>query len=128
MSLNVVTLSGRLVRDPAVKSNADRKWATFTVAVNEWTPNGEQASFIDCIAWGRQAEIVGEYTKKGDFIQLVGRLRTSSYKASDGTNRKKTEVNVNGVHLMPRGASSQTQDGEKKAEKEEEVDFNDIPF
>lgn len=84
--MNNVTLIGRLTKDPTTrtfqsKNDGDVLQATFTLAVDR---NAEEADFIRCIAYGKTAEIVEQYTEKGTRIGVTGHLRTDSYQHKDG--------------------------------------------
>ena len=81
MDLNSVHILGRLVADPELRSTQSNVPVTqFTVALNRrWTSKDgqkqEQVSFIDCEAWGKQAETVCSYFHKGERILVMGRLK-----------------------------------------------------
>jgi len=69
--------------------------AQFTVAVDRDFRNaaGERdADFINCIAWRKLAEQVGQYCARGRLVAVEGRLQTRSYEAQDGSRRRVTEV------------------------------------
>ena len=90
MSINVVVIEGRLVRDPEVrKTPSGVVVADFTVAVDRRYKSGEerQADFIRVTAWRGTAEFVQKYFSKGDGIHVFGRLRTETFKDKDGNNR-----------------------------------------
>ncbi|HYE04054.1 MAG TPA: single-stranded DNA-binding protein, partial [Planctomycetota bacterium] len=76
LNLNQVSLAGRLTRDPQVKALAnDKVVADFGVAINRrWKgADGEakeEATFLDIEAWGRTAELVGQYLAKGSPVYI----------------------------------------------------------
>ena len=92
--MNKVVLVGRLTRDPEVRSSSNgMQNARFSVAVNRNFKNkegGYDADFISCVAFGRTAEFIGKYFKKGSMIGIEGRIQTGSYDAQDGTKRYTT--------------------------------------
>lgn len=102
--MNKVVLLGRLTRDPEVRSNSTgNSNARFTVAINRNFKNkdgGYDADFISCVAFGRTAEFVSKYFKKGNQICLEGRIQTGSYDAQDGTKRYTTDVVVENVEFV----------------------------
>lgn len=107
MSLNCVCLTGRLTRDPELRTTATGKQvAAFTLAVQKrFKPQDESrpdASFIDCVAWGQQAEFLCNYGAKGRMVGVTGRLEQRRYQAQDGTNRNVVEVVVDNIQVLDR--------------------------
>ena len=102
--MNKVVLVGRLTRDPEVRSSSNgMQNARFSVAVNRNFKNkegGYDADFISCVAFGRTAEFIGKYFKKGSMIGIEGRIQTGSYDAQDGTKRYTTDVAVDNVEFV----------------------------
>ena len=95
MAINVVALTGRLVRDPEVKqTQSGVSVCSFAVAVERSYKSGEerQTDFIDCVAWRSSAEFLQKYFHKGDMIGISGHLQTRSWETQDGQKRKATEV------------------------------------
>ena len=98
--MNKVQLVGRLTRDPEIRySQGENATATarFSVAVNRRFKNAEgnyDADFINCVAFGKSAEFVEKYFKKGMAIGLTGRIQTGSYTNKDGQKVYTTEVVV----------------------------------
>ena len=79
--LNQVVIAGRLVNDPQVEENDDRKVTTITVAVPRSYKNidGEyETDFITCTLWNSIAESTAEYCKKGDIVGVKGRIQTTT--------------------------------------------------
>ena len=94
--LNRVTLMGRLVADPELKTTASGISVTsFRIAVERnYVKPGEErkADFFDVVCWRNSAEFVCKYFNKGSMIALDGQLQSRVYQAKDGTNRYITEV------------------------------------
>ena len=92
-NLNRVMLMGNLTRDPEIKyTPKGTAIANFGIAINRvFTPEGgekrEEVTFIDLEAWGRTAEVIGEYFKKGKPIFIDGRLKLDQW--DDKTTGKK---------------------------------------
>ncbi|MEO6741648.1 MAG: single-stranded DNA-binding protein [Chthoniobacteraceae bacterium] len=92
-NLNKVMLMGNLTRDPEIKyTPKGTAIANFGIAVNRtYTPEGgekrEEVTFIDLEAFGRTAEVIGEYFKKGRPIFIEGRLKLDQW--DDKTSGKK---------------------------------------
>ena len=111
--MNKVQLVGRLTRDPEIRySQGENATATarFSVAVNRRFKNAEgnyDADFINCVAFGKSAEFVEKYFKKGMAIGLTGRIQTGSYTNKDGQKVYTTEVVVEETEFVEsKGASS----------------------
>jgi single stranded DNA-binding protein len=79
--VNKVLLTGRLTRDPEMRSLASGKVVTtFTVASNEFLGSGkEKAEYSPVVTWDRLAEIAGRYLGKGQQVAIEGRLQTRSW-------------------------------------------------
>lgn len=112
LMLNRVVLVGRLTRDPDLRyTPSGVAVANFTVAANRPFKNqqGEQeADFVGCVAWRKQAENLANYMRKGSLIGVDGRIQTRSYEGQDGKMVYVTEVLAENIQFLePRSASSQ---------------------
>jgi len=97
--LNRSILAGRLVADPEVRFTKNEKQVTsFRLAINR--RKGEDADFINCVAWNGLAKICGEYLKKGRLVAVEGRLQISSYKDKSGASKSSTEVVVDNMQML----------------------------
>ena len=101
--MNSVQILGNLARDPELRfTKTGRAVATFTVAATntyiDSTTNEtkEQTAFINCVAWGKTGEAVGNL-RKGNRCFVEGRLQTRSYETAEGQKRYVTEVVANFV-------------------------------
>ena len=100
--MNKVILMGRLTRDPDIRyTQGDNSMciARYTLAVdrrfNRSAGNdGSNADFIPCVAFGKSAEFVEKYLKKGTKMAVTGRIQTGSYTNRDGVKVYTTEVVV----------------------------------
>ena len=98
--MNKCTLVGRLTKDPEIRySQGENATATarFSVAVNRRFKNAEgnyDADFINCVAFGKTAEFLEKYFKKGMAIGLTGHIQTGSYTNKDGQKVYTTDVIV----------------------------------
>jgi len=98
--VNKVILLGHLGRDPEVRSTpSGRQVANFTLATNRrWTnretgERQEETEWHRIVVWGRQAEVAGQYLRRGKQIYLEGRLQTRSWEdRQSGEKRYTTEV------------------------------------
>ena len=96
--MNTVQILGNLARDPEVRyTQSGRAVATFTVAASNiyvdsaTNETKEQTAFINCVAWGKLGEAVGNY-RKGNRLFVEGRIQTRSYEDSNGQKKYVTEV------------------------------------
>lgn len=102
---------GNLTRDPEVRfTPAGQTVATFSVATNRrWTTKEgqtqEAAEYHDIVAWGKLAEIVQQFLKKGQRVYVEGRLQTRSWEGQDGNKRTRTEIVADNVISLDRAAS-----------------------
>lgn len=93
--MNKVILIGRLTKDPELRFAAGTGNAVtrFSLAVTRQFKRDE-ADFINCVAFGKQAETIAQYLTKGSQIAVTGNIRTGSYDAQDGSKRYTTDVAV----------------------------------
>lgn len=97
--MNKVILMGRLTRDPEVRYTSGENSlaiARYTLAVDrKIRKDGDAtADFIPCVVFGRSAEFVEKYFRKGLKITIAGRIQTGSYTNRDGQKVYTTEVVV----------------------------------
>lgn len=121
--MNVVALVGRLARDPELRyaASTGNAMVRLTVAVDrglskEKRAEAEQrgqntADFINCVAWGKTAEIISNYFGKGGQIGIQGRIQTGSYQAQDGTRRYTTDVVIDRFHFIGDSGTPQQSGG-----------------
>jgi single-strand DNA-binding protein len=100
-------LIGNLTRDPEIKyTPKGTAIAAFGIAVNrsyttETGEKREEVTFVDLEAYARVAEIIGEYTKKGNPIYIEGRLKLESWdEKASGQKRSKLKVIVENIQLL----------------------------
>lgn len=107
---NSVQLIGRLGKDPEVKQlTSGKTLTTFSVATSDSYKNAqgekvEDTQWHNIVAWGKTAEIAGEYLKKGQEVAIEGKLVHRSYETNAGDKRYVTEINCNEL-LMVGGKS-----------------------
>jgi len=99
MSMNLVVLTGRLTRDPELKyGQSGMAFCRFTLAVNRMRKD-DPADFINCTAFGKTAELIGEYLRKGNNTGVQGKLQTSTYEVN-GEKRYRTDVIVDRIEFL----------------------------
>lgn len=161
MNLNKVFVLGNLTRDPELRQTpSGQTVCTIGVATNRFFNDSsgqrqKQAEFHNIVAWGRQAEVINQYLKKGSLILVEGRLQTRSWQDQQGAKHWKTEIVAERIQLGPRGGGSGGESNEYNQNTEprddsrpprqqerqeektpiielqddgEEIDVKDIPF
>ena len=102
--MNSVVLMGRLTKDPDVRTSQNGVVsARFTLAVDRHSKTDPNAAdFPSCVAFGKTAEVVRDYLKKGVKIAIQGRIQTSSFKDEEGKDVYRTDVVVLGLEFCER--------------------------
>lgn len=100
--MNRVLITGRLTRDPELRSLASgRHVTTFTVATNEYAgPGKERSEFHSIVTWERLAEICGRYLGKGMTVAVEGRIQTRTWDDDAGRRHWKTEIVASNVEML----------------------------
>lgn len=106
-SLNKVMLIGRLGGAPELKyTPSGTAVAELRLATDRSIQDGEErrqlTDWHNVVVWGKQAEAVAQYTRKGSLINVEGRLQTRSWDGQDGQKRSKTEVVSEAVRFLDR--------------------------
>ena len=137
-SYNKILLLGNMTRDPQLSYTPNQTAVVdFGLATNrKWTGQDgsqrEETCFVDCRAFGRQAENINKYLSKGRMVFIEGRLTFDSWTAQDGTKRSKHRVTVEAMQFMPgSGPSGGDQHNAAASEGPEEAHppaDDDIPF
>jgi single-strand DNA-binding protein len=121
-AINTVTLIGRVVRDIEVNStHSGESVSSFAIAVDGYGKDAD-ASFIDCVAWNKAAELLAEYAPKGKQIGITGRLQTRIWEKDD-IKRKATEVIIDQFQLLSdaKGSNNAAPATERYAEDDAKV-------
>lgn len=110
--INNVVLVGRLTRDVELRKTLNgTSCVQFTLAVNRrvQTEGQPDADFIQCVAWGKLADLMETYLHKGSLIGVEGRIQVRQYQTKDGQNRYVTEVIASGIQFLEPKKDSQQQ-------------------
>lgn len=137
--INRVVLAGRPTRDLELKSiNSGTSVCSFTLAVdrNFKSRSGErEADFINCVAWGKTAEVMSSYVKKGSVIGIDGRIQTRSYDNREGQRVYVTEVVVENFSFLggsdknaQRNQNNQSSNDPFASIKQVDIADDDLPF
>ncbi len=111
MYLNKVLLYGNLTRDPELRAiPSGQQVASFGIATNRTFKNKEgqqqdQTEFHNIVAFGRTAEVMGQYLKKGRPVYIEGRIQTRSWD-KDGTKQYRTEIVVDTFQFGPQAGGT----------------------
>ena len=151
MYLNKVFLIGNLTRDPELKAlPTGAKVAAIGLATNRtWKDQSgakkEATEYHNIVAFGRQAEVMAQWLKKGSSVYIEGRIQTRSWDAQDGQKKYRTEIIVENFQFGPKAGGSGAPAGAGMSDAEapqasakpdldtieypdEEINLEDIPF
>ena len=139
--LNKVILMGRLTKDPELRhTQSNTAVASFSLAIDRDRkgPDGErQTDFIDCAAWGRQAEFVSQWFTKGMLAIVIGRIQSRNWEDRNGNKRVSIEINVDEISFGETKKSREQKQADNTpdvsfAEPEDDGEFtetaDDVPF
>lgn len=125
--INKVTLLGRVGKDPEIKQFDNGSVANFTIATDDSykDKSGQKIERTDwhniSIGSAGLVEVVSKYVKKGDLIYVEGKIKTREYE-KEGQKRYLTEVRVDTLKMMPKGANTGSgQGGEFNAPEQKSV-------
>ncbi|WP_001262505.1 single-stranded DNA-binding protein [Leptospira interrogans] len=102
--INRVTLVGRFTRDPEFKSINGTSLVNFSLANGRtYVSNGEkreESHFFDCEVWGKPADIIQQYCKKGKQIAIEGRLKQDTWETLEGKKASRIRIVVENFQLL----------------------------
>ena len=140
-TVNKVILVGRLGADPQLRYTPSGKaTANFNVATNYvWKDQDgnqqDRTNWHRVTAWGKLAEVMGEWLKKGSYVYLEGRLQTRSYEDTNGVKKWITEVVATDMEMLgKKSEGTGTQAGDEAPAESPPEDFSegggeeDLPF
>lgn len=156
MNFNKAIIIGNVTKDPEVRTTpTGQNVASISVATNRiWnSKTGEKqkkTEFHNIVAWGKLADICGQYLTKGQLVMFEGRMETRTWDGQDGAKRSRTEIIAENMQMGPRvarqegapgafdsgkssasqpsKASDQAPKEESGGSTEEEIKIEDIPF
>lgn len=149
--MNKAQLIGHLTHDLEIRqTNGGQSCVSFTIATNRMYLKGteqvRETEFHSCVVFGKTADFMNNYVKKGDKLFVEGRLQTRTWEDTMGTKRNKTEIIVSMVEAMTKRDTSTTPDmmasvteitkpkettlspDQAKALFADELSLEDIPF
>lgn len=125
MYLNKALIFGNLTRDPEVRAMpSGMNVCSFSIATNRTFKDRdgkkqEQTDFHNIVVFGRQADIVSQYLKKGSSAMIEGRIQTRSWEGKDGEKKYRTEIVAERVQFGPRGSGGAGRSGGGQAGHED---------
>ena len=125
--MNKWTGTGRFVKDPELRyTPAQKAVANFSIAVERRmkTEDGPTADFFECTAWGKTAEHIAKYWKKGMKAALSGRVETETWTGKDDVKRTTTKIVVEEIEFCEKKQDQAQPDGGFAAASDEE----ELPF
>ncbi len=131
--MNKLFITGRVGRDAEQRTTqSGTSLASFSVAMDYGYGQNKETVWVKCTIWGKRAEALAQYIKKGDMISLVGECKVSTWEGDKGTQAT-LELNVDDVTLCGgsgnKSAQEAPQKASKPAQKPKQDDFDeDIPF
>ncbi len=153
MYLNKAILIGNLTRDPELKAIASgNKVCTFSLATNRVYRDSagnkqEKTEYHNIVVWGKTAENVAQYMRKGSQILVEGRIETRSWDdQATGTKKYRTEIIADSIQFGSKGSGSSSSSGSSSPAKasapkedtndeldtieypDEQINAEDIPF
>jgi single-strand DNA-binding protein len=140
MAVNKAILVGRLGRDPEVRYlPSGQSVASFSLATSDnYTDRGgqrqERTEWHNVVVFGKQAELCGQYLKKGREVYVEGRIQTRQYEAKDGSGkRSRTEIVAQRVQFLGGRQGAPSEAAEEPIElgggdTVAPIDDEDIPF
>ncbi len=132
-SLNKVILIGRLGKNPEIRYSSDGKGvANFSIATDETYKDKNNnlqtiTEWVKIVAFGKLAEICGEYLTKGKLVYVEGKLRTRSWTDQNGEKKYTTEVLANNMIMLDGKNEASSHPSSEFQEPQNSVD-DEIPF
>ena len=128
--MNTICITGRVTQNPELKkTQSGVSVMSLSLAVDrDYKVNNEKVTdFVPVILWRKTAEVVSQYTSKGDLLSVVGSLESRKYTDSDGNNRTVWEVKADKVGFL----SKKKQPEQTKQAQENYTELpneEDLPF
>ncbi len=122
-NFNKAILIGHLVKEPEMRTTpSGTSVANFTIATNRKYKEQEETLFMDCVAFGKLGDVIGNYTFKGAAILVEGRLRQERWE-KDGQKFSKIKLIAEQIQLL----SSRQGNGQQDNQSEQFTE-DDLPF
>lgn len=134
-SFNRVILMGNLTRDPELRYTPSGAPVTsFGLGINRRFRDGsgaqkDEATFVEIVVWGKQAEVCNEYLGKGRLVLIEGRLRQERWETREGESRSALKVVADRIQFLPNGRPQSASGGEEGTDPDGgDQDEAGVPF
>ncbi len=134
MSINQVSITGNLTRDPDLRSTAGGKAVlSFGIAVNDRRQNAsgkweDVPNFFECVTFGNRAMALSDILAKGMKVAIAGKLHYSSWE-KDGQKHSKVDIIAQEIELMQNRKPQQEQSQQDyQSGYQQPTMYDDIPF
>ncbi len=129
ISYNRVVLIGRLTRDPDFKfATSGTAILTFGIAVDREYSKNNETDFFNVICFGKTAEVMNQYLKKGILILVEGSVQIEKYDDRDGNKKTATKIVANKINFMQKKNESYSSNEDQNYKEVEDKDKEDITF
>lgn len=140
LSINKAIIYGNITKDVELKSlPSGMTVASLSIATNKKTKDKKDiVEFHNIVAFGKQAELINQYCKKGDGLYVEGRIQTRSWDGQDGKKQYRTEIIVenmqfgfkknNGTTYDRKDSQETSSNADEVQYPDEDIDPMDIPF
>lgn len=127
MAINNIVLQGNITKDLELRTAGTTSVLNFTVAsqrdfVDKQTGQRE-SDFINCVAFGKTAEIIAQYFSKGSEIIVTGRMQSGSYEKQDGQRVYTTDLIVNNFSFTRNGSNNQVANNNQQTQETQQTGF-----
>ncbi|WP_116963606.1 single-stranded DNA-binding protein [Fastidiosibacter lacustris] len=129
-TINKVILLGRLGADPEIRyMPSGMSVANLRLATNDGYKDRQTGQFIENTEWhrvvvfGKQAEVISQYTQKGSIIYIEGRIRTNKWQDQNGQDRYTTEIVATEIQLIGGRGDGQIQDSAPAQPQQSQAQF-----
>ena len=119
---NKCVFVGRITFDLNLKMAGETPYVVNSLAVKRAFQKDDIADFIPFKVWGKSAEYLVNYAKKGDLVLICGVLRIENFQNKDGENRKSYYINCESVNIL------QTKKNTSEPSNESSTEDGDLPF
>lgn len=124
--INNVVLMGRLTANPEILQVKTGAACPFTIAIERKFSKDKTVDYIPCSSWGKTAEFIAKYFKKGQMIYVVGNIQNYTYKDKMGEEKTINKIIVENAGFC---GSSKKDAGAQAEEEPNFIEFNDeLPF
>lgn len=126
--MNYISLIGRLVYDPEIKTTkSGTNYTPIRIAVDRRDKN-RSTDFLNCRAWNKTAEFIVRYFKKGDPIWVIGSLQNDNYERQDGSKVQDLVVMISDVGFVPKPSGRSDQAPAEPQADEAQEPGPEMPF